>query len=590
MLQLKDMHQDEKLHNLRHSLAHVLAQAVLQKFPEAKLTIGPVVENGFYYDIDFGNQKFTENDFADTEERMRVLISQKLSITGKPVSADEAIRAFTHNPYKLELIEEIAGKGEQITLYYTGEEFFDLCRGGHTATLSEIPADCFKLDKVAGAYWKGDAKNKQLTRIYGLAFNNKEELDKFIWQREEAEKRDHRKLGRQLKIYTISDLVGSGLPLFQKNGQVIRRELTEYLWELHKSRGYDWVWTPHLAKEALYQTSGHAGQYMEDMFSVWGGTSQEKFYVKPMNCPHHMQLFADNQFSYKDMPVRYFEPATVYRDEKTGQLSGLTRVRALTQDDGHIYCRINQIEEEVETMVDIIESFYKTFGMNNDYRVRLSLRDEDASKWLGEDVNWEIAQTALTNVCKKRNLLYTEGPGEAAFYGPKLDFIFKDAIGRDWQLSTVQCDFVQPNRFKLSFVNEEGKDEQPVVIHRAISGSLERFIGVAIENFAGAFPVWLHPVQVSILPISDKHIHFAGELEKSLKSAGVRVELDARNESLGKKIRSAKEMKIPYIIVLGDKEVESQKLTIETRTGKLENVSASEFTDKVLNEIKNRSL
>jgi threonyl-tRNA synthetase len=590
MLQLKDMHQDEKLHNLRHSLAHVLAQAILQKFPEAKLTIGPVVENGFYYDIDFGNNKFTENDFATTEADMRALIAQKLPITGKPVSADEAIRTFQGNPYKLELIEEIAAKGEQITLYYTGEEFFDLCRGGHTENIGEIDPEAFKLDKVAGAYWKGDAKNKQLTRIYGLAFNNKEELDKFIWQREEAEKRDHRKLGRQLKIYTISDLVGSGLPLFQKNGQTIRRELTEYLWELHKSRGYDWVWTPHLAKEALYQTSGHAGQYMEDMFSVWGGTSQEKFYVKPMNCPHHMQLFADNQFSYKDMPVRYFEPATVYRDEKTGQLSGLTRVRALTQDDGHIYCRVNQIEEEVETMVDIIESFYKTFGMNNDYRVRLSLRDEDASKWLGEDANWEIAQTALTNVCKKRNLPYTEGPGEAAFYGPKLDFIFKDAIGRDWQLSTIQCDFVQPNRFKLSFVNEEGKNEQPVVIHRAISGSLERFIGVAIENFAGAFPVWLHPTQVTVLPISDKHISFAGDLEKTLKAAGVRVELDARNESLGKKIRAAKEMKVPYIIVLGDKEIESQKLTIETRTGKLENVSASEFVDKVVSEIKSRSL
>jgi threonyl-tRNA synthetase len=584
------MQQEDKLHNIRHSLAHVLAQAILQKFPEAKLTIGPVVENGFYYDIDFGNNKFTENDFATTEVDMRALIAQKLPITSKPVSADEAIRTFQGNPYKLELIKEIAAKGEQITLYYTGPEFFDLCRGGHTENISEIDPESFKLDKVAGAYWKGDAKNKQLTRIYGLAFNTKEELDKFLWQREEAEKRDHRKLGRQLKIYTISDLVGSGLPLFQKNGQTIRRELTEYLWELHKERGYDWVWTPHLAKEALYQTSGHAGQYMEDMFSVWGGTSQEKFYVKPMNCPHHMQLFADNQFSYKDMPVRYFEPATVYRDEKTGQLSGLTRVRSLTQDDGHIYCRTNQIEEEVNIMVDIIENFYTTFGMNDNYTVRLSLRDEDASKWLGEDSNWEIAQTALTNVCKKRNLPYVEGPGEAAFYGPKLDFIFKDAIGRDWQLSTIQCDFVQPHRFKLSFVNEEGKDEQPVVIHRAISGSLERFIGVAIENFAGAFPAWLHPTQVTILPISEKHISFAGDLEKTLKAAGVRVELDARNESLGKKIRAAKEMKVPYIIVLGDKEVESQKLTIETRTAKLEGMTSAEFVEKITSEIKNRSL
>lgn len=581
---------EEKLQNKRHTLAHLLAAAVLEIYPDTKTTIGPAVEDGFYYDLEFSSP-LSEESLAAIEDKMKELLPKWTEFTHEEKTKEEAEQYFAGNPYKLELINEIAEKGEKITFYSCGG-FTDLCRGGHAENpATEIAPDSFKLDRVAGAYWRGDEKNKMLTRVYGLAFDTKEDLDKYIWQQEEARKRDHRILGRQLKIYTLSDLVGSGLPLFQKNGQIIRRELTEYLWELHKNRGYEWVWTPHLAKEALYETSGHAGQYMEDMFSVWGGTSKEKFYVKPMNCPHHMQLFADNQFSYKQMPVRYFEPATVYRDEKTGQLAGLTRVRSITQDDGHIFVRVNQIEEEVSTMVDIVKEFYGTMGMIDSYKVRLSLRDNDASKWLGTDDVWEQAQSALTNVCKNNNLPYFEGPGEAAFYGPKLDFIFNDAIGREWQLATIQCDFNQPNRFKLSFVNEEGKEEQPVVIHRAISGSLERFIGVAIENFAGAFPVWLSPVQVAVVPVrADQHGEKAVELVNKFKEKDIRVEVYDADVSLGKRIHAAKDMKTPYTIVLGDKEIESGELTIEKRDGSKETMPVEKFIEKVEEEIKNRTL
>jgi threonyl-tRNA synthetase len=581
----------KNIENIRHTLAHLMAKAVLEAFPNALPTIGPAVENGWYYDFDFGTDNLTDADLPKIEEIMKKNLAKWTQWSKQDVSPEQALEQFKNNSYKTELINEFKNENKNLTFYTCGG-FLDLCRGGHCEhPAAEISPDSFKIEKLAGAYWRGDANNKMLTRIYGLAFATKEELDKYIWQQEEAKKRDHRILGKNLKLFTLSNLVGSGLPLFQKNGNIIRREITDFLWQLHKDHNYEWVWTPHLAKEALYETSGHAGQYMEDMFSVWGGTSQEKFYVKPMNCPHHMQLFADNSFSYRDMPVRYFEPATVYRDEKTGQLSGLTRVRSITQDDGHIYCRVGEIENEAQIMVDIIKKFFEKFGMLDDYKVRLSLRDDDASKWLGEEKNWEIAQQALVNVCKNNNLPYFEGPGEAAFYGPKLDFIFNDAIGRPWQLSTIQCDFVQPSRFKLSFVNEKGEDEQPVVIHRAISGSLERSIGIFIEHFAGAFPVWLSPVQVSIVPVKPElHNEFANKVLSVLKEKNIRVELDDRNESLGKRIRASKEMKTPYVIVIGDKEKDSGNLTVETRGEKIENISVEDFVNKVAEEIKNRTL
>ncbi len=581
------------IEHIRHTLAHLLNAAVQELYPHAKPTIGPAIDTGFYFDFDFaGGPTPGDADIKEIQKKMLKTLNKWNEWKHEVKTPAEAREFFKDNQYKIELINELEAKGETITFYTCGT-LTDLCRGGHAENpQKEINTDAFKLTNIAGAYWRGSAENTMLTRIYGLAFATKEELDKYLWQIEEARKRDHRILAKQLKLFTISDLVGSGLPLFQKNGNTMRRLLTDYLWELHKPRGYDWVWTPHLAKEALYETSGHAGQYMEDMFSVWGGTSKEKFYVKPMNCPHHMQLYADNQFSYRDMPVRYFEPATVYRDEKTGQLSGLTRVRSITQDDGHIYCRVSQIEQEAGTMVDIIKEFFSTMGMLEGYRVRLSLRDNDTSKWLGEESNWEKAQQALVNVCKQKELPYFEGPGEAAFYGPKLDFMFKDAIGREHQLSTIQCDFVQPTRFELSFVNEEGKKETPVVIHRAISGSLERFMGVAIEHFAGAFPLWLSPEQVTIVPVSEEQLSYAETVCATLVAQNIRASVSKPNDTLGKRIREAKGMKVPYILVVGDTEKNSESVSVESRDAGTKGVveTLSLFTARVVNEVQTRAL
>lgn len=585
------MENHETLAPMRHTLAHLLAQSVFEHYPNVQLTLGPAIDNGFYYDIDFGTDKITEEDLKKFQTSMRKNLKNWTEFTHREVSADEAKEIFKGNIYKHELIDEIVSRGETITLYTCGG-FTDLCRGGHVHNpAEEIQADAFKLDRIAGAYWRGDEKNKMLTRIYGLAFATKEDLDQEIWRQEEAVKRDHRKLGKELKLFTLSDLVGSGLPLFQPKGLTLRQEVTNYLWDLHKTHGYQWVWTPHLAKEALYEISGHAGHYLEDMFKVHGGTSKEDFYLKPMNCPHHYQLFADNQFSYRDMPVRYFEPATIYRDEKTGQLAGLARVRSITQDDGHLFVRPNQIHEECVKIVNIIKDFYTTMGMMDGYWVRLSLRDEDKEKWLGTDEVWVAAENALTNVCKELNLNYKPGIGEAAFYGPKLDFMFKDAIGREWQLATVQCDFNAPNRFDMSYINEEGKPERPVVIHRAIAGSLERFLGVAIEHFAGAFPVWLSPVQIAVLPVSNEHHgEYADMIFKKLKDVNIRaIMLD--DDSLGKRIRKAKTEKIPYQIIIGDKEKDSSTLTIEGRNDlKIEGMNIDELLAKLETEIKERTL
>ena len=579
---------DINIEHQRHSLAHLLGAAVMELYPEAKLTLGPAVDDGFYYDIKFPSS-VNEEVLASIENKMRELLPTWTTVTHKEVSKEEALEQFKGNEFKEELINEIVERGEKITLYTMGD-FTDLCRGGHIDDLSTIDSESFKLDRIAGAYWRGDEKRPMLTRIYGLGFTTKAELEHYQWQIEEGKKRDHRKLGREMKLFTISDLVGSGLPLFQPNGMIIRKELEEYLWSLHKKRGYQRVWTPHIAKEALYITSGHAGHYMEDMFSVHGGTSKEDFYLKPMNCPHHMQIFADNQFSYRDMPVRYFEPATVYRDEKTGQLSGITRVRSITQDDGHLFCRPAQIGQEITTIVQIIKEFYTTMGMINDYWVSLSLRGDDTSKYLGSDEVWETAENALTKICKDLDLPYKTVRGEAAFYGPKLDFMFKDAIGREWQLATVQCDFNLPNRFDLSYINEQGEKEQPVVIHRAISGSLDRFMGVMIEHFAGAFPVWLAPVQVAILPVGEKFADYGEKIAQALQDADIRATLST-NESLGKRIRQAKTEKIPYQIVIGDKEQSSETLTVEGRNDlKLENITLDDFITKITTEIKNRTL
>lgn len=545
----------------RHTLAHLLAAAVMEKYPHAKRTIGPAVDNGFYFDFDFEGNGPGEEDLKGLQKDMKKLLNKWNNMEGKEVTAEEAKEYYKDNKYKLELIDEIVEKGEKIT-FYTSGDYTDLCRGGHSGDPSkEIDTDAFKLERIAGAYWRGDETKPMLTRIYGLAFDTKEELDAYQTQQEEAKKRDHKKLGKELNLFTISPLVGAGLPLLQPKGAIIRREIEEYLWALHKDRGYNRVWTPHLTKEALYETSGHATKFGDELFRVSG--KEEKFFLKPMNCPHHMQIFTDNQFSYRDMPVRYFEPATVYRDEKTGQLGGLTRVRAITQDDGHLFCRVDQINEEVSTIVNIIREFYKTMNMLEGYWVRFSVRGPKG-QYLGSDEVWEKAEAALKNAAEENKLPYKVGIDEAAFYGPKLDFIFKDAIGREWQLATIQCDFNLPERFDLTYINEQGEKERPVVIHRAISGSLERFMGVMIEHYAGAFPTWLAPVQVIVLPISDKHQEYGNEIVSMLKKSGVRVQMDGAAESLGKKIRNAKSQKIPYILVVGDKEATEQTVSLES--------------------------
>jgi len=570
----------ENIEKVRHSLSHIMAQVVLEFWPKTKLGMGPAIDNGFYYDFQFSTP-LEEKDLEKIENRMKEIILQNEKFEKEEISKIKAKKLFEKQPHKLELISELPGK--TVTIYTNGN-FTDLCKGPHIKNTKEINPNSFQLTKIAGAYWRGDEKNKMLTRIYGLAFETPEELMSYLKMMEEAEKRDHRKIGRDLKLFTLSDLVGAGLPMLQPKGMIIRKELENYLWDLHKNRGYQQVWTPHITKKGLYETSGHAAKFGEEIFKVKGG--DEDFFMKPMNCPHHMQIFCDNQFSYRDMPVRYFEPATVYRYEKAGQLSGLTRVRAITQDDGHLFCRVSQIGQEVSTIVEIIKEFYTTMNMMEGYWVRLSVRGKDKSMYLGKDEVWKKAEAALEEAAKDNKLNYKRVEGEAAFYGPKLDFMFKDAIGREWQLATIQCDFNLPERFDLGFINESGERERPVVIHRAISGSLERFMGVMIEHFAGAFPVWLSPVQVAIIPISEKHFDYAKKVGKELRENNIRVEVKNENETLGKKIRGAEMQKIPYLLILGDKEIEAQSVAVRERgKGDLGSVAVEKFIEDIKSEI-----
>ena len=580
--------EQDQLFRIRHSLAHILLMAVKHHFPHVLQTIGPVIDTGFYYDIDFvDGVKIGPDDLKNIEKTMSEIIKRHLDFKKETITVDQARTLFSVNPFKLELIDGISEKGEDVTIYRTGEDFLDLCEGPHVENTKEIPLDCFSITHIAGAYWRGDETKPMLTRIYGLAFPNKKELDAYITQQEEAKKRDHRVIGAQLKLFTISPLVGPGLPLMQPNGMIIRKEIEDHLWDLHKRKGYSRVWTPHIAKETLYIKSGHAEKFGDELFRVKG--KEDSFIMKPMNCPHHMQIFADNQFSYRDMPVRYFEPATVYRDEKSGQLGGLLRVRAITQDDGHLFCTKEQIEQEVSTIVEIIKEFYTTFNMMDGYWVSLSVRGENKDKYLGTDEVWNLAENSLEKAAKANGLNYKRVEGEATFYGPKLDFMFKDAIGREWQLATIQCDFNLPERFDLSYINTEGKKERPVVIHRAISGSLERFMGVMIEHYAGNFPLWLSPNQITILPITDKHHAYAKEIHTELLEKNIRVELNDSSETLGKKIRSTREMKTPYWAVIGDAEIANGTITLEHRTeGKIGEMKIEELIEKLSKEIKGR--
>jgi threonyl-tRNA synthetase len=583
------MEKNNQLEKVRHSLAHLMAAAVLEFWPEAKNTIGPAVENGFYYDFEFpeGVTVF-EKDFGKLEQKMKELIKSWDSFSHKEISEQEAKEYFKNNLYKLELIQEIADKKEKITLYTSGT-FTDLCRGGHVENpKKDIDTKAFKLDRVAGAYWRGDEKNKMLTRIYGLAFNSKEELVAYETQLEEAKKRDHKKIGKEMNLFVFSPLVGPGLPLWTPKGTIIRDLLDKYIWELRSVKGYEKVTIPHITKKDLYETSGHWNKYSDDLFKI--ETREGKTYVvKPMNCPHHTQIFDALPRSYRDMPQRYAETTMVYRDEQSGELSGLSRVLSISQDDAHVFCRENQIEQEVFSIWDIIDSFYGTFGFK-DIKVRFSRHDpENFEKYLGTKEIWQKSEDALINLMKTRGIEWIDGKGEAAFYGPKLDFIAKDAIGRVLQVATIQLDFNMPKNFDLSYTNEEGKKDDVVMIHAAIMGSIERFMATLIEHTAGNFPLWLSPIQVKVIPIREDHSAYAQEISEELKALGMRVDFDNSSEGLGKKVRAAKVDKIPYWLVIGDKEVEAHNVTLESRDhGQLGQMPVDVLIAKLQTEIKEK--
>ena len=557
----------QNLEHKRHTLAHLLAAAVVDQYPHAKLTLGPAIDTGFYYDIDFsGGEAPGDSDLKDLQKRMKKMMNAWTEFSHEEVSPDTARAQFAGNEFKTELINEIEARAESITLYTCGG-FTDLCRGGHCENpKAEIDTDAFKLDKVAGAYWRGDEKNKMLTRIYGIAFDTKEELEAYETQLEEAKKRDHRKLGKELGLFTFSDLVGPGLPLWTPRGTVLRKKIDEFVQELREKKGYQAVTIPHLAKKSLYETSGHWNKYSEDLFKVRAkeGDDGEEYILKPMNCPHHTQIYDSEPRSYKQLPQRYSETTMVYRAEQSGELSGLTRVLSITQDDAHVFCRESQLRDEIESIWDIVDTFYGTFKFS--LKVRLSFHDgNNKEKYLGDEIVWQNTEAMMEEIAKARGVEYFIGIGEAAFYAPKIDFMALDSIGRTHQVATIQLDRLQPERFKLFCTNEQGEKEQVVMIHAAIAGSLERFSAVLIEHTAGNFPLRFAPVQLSIIPVAEAHNEYATTIHEQLKASGFRVEIDTSNESMGKKIRNAKKMKLPYFIVIGDKEVESKTVTLESR-------------------------
>lgn len=579
--------QNDNLPERRHSLAHLLAAAVKELYPDALPTIGPAIENGFYYDFDFPAAKPGEDELSKIEDKMRQILPTFTDFEKISISADEAREKFKDNPYKLELISEILEKGEELTLYKSGD-FVDLCRGGHADNLNKIDPESFKLSHLAGAYWRGDEKNKQLTRIYGLAFESKQRLEEYVLMQEEAKKRDHRKLGKELELFTIIDEIGGGLPLFYPKGAILRKEVENYISVVQERRGYTPIWIPHITKGKLYEISGHLEKY-DAMYPPMELKDEANYYLKPMNCPHFMMLYKSQPHSYKQLPVRYVCTTTNYRYEKSGELSGLTRVRALTQDDCHVFATPEQIRSEIELMLDMVEEVYKTFGFLN-FKVRISTHDpENKDKYIGDPQIWEESENTLAKLIKERSWEHEIGVGEAAFYGPKLDFIFKDVIGREWQLSTIQLDMNLPKRFLLEYIGPDSSKKTPIVIHRAILGSTERFLGILIEHYGGNFPVWLSPVQVKILPIADTHTEYARTVLEKLKATGIRAELDESNETLGKKIREAKMQKVPYIFVIGDKEIAEESVGVESRDyGQMGMTKIDAAIEKLKTEIKDR--
>ncbi len=592
------------IEKIRHSLSHILAAAVKEKFPQAKLGIGPAFTNGFYYDFEIKN--LSEEHLVALESRMKEMIATGLKFEKEEITPAKAKKLFANELYKLELIDELKKAKSPIIIYkmfLKGESIpalTDLCAGPHIKSSAEIDPQCFKLAKIAGAYWKGDEKNKMLTRIYGYAFVSEEELSNYLLMLEKAELRDHRKLGKELGLFYVDQMVGLGLVMWQPKGAMLWRVMEDFWYKEHLKAGYNLVRTPHIGSRQLWETSGHWGFYSDSMYpSIEIGQSledarrgektkiKEEYLLKPMNCPFHMTLYKANLKSYKDLPIKWAECGTVYRYEKSGELSGLTRVRGFTQDDAHIICAKDQVKDELKNVVKFIKLIFSAFGFN-DYKIYLSLRDpKNKKKYAGNDDGWKFTEKVLEEVAKEEGLDYTKEFGEAAFYGPKLDFKIKDVLGREWQCSTLQFDFNLPERFNISFVNAKGKEERPFVLHRALFGSFERFIGLLIEHYAGAFPLWLAPIQATILPVSDKQIDYAKEVAAILADENIRFNISSENETLGQRIRAAEIEKIPYIIIVGEKEALSKTISVRKRSEGDKGIqSIHSFLEEIRKEVK----
>ena len=578
------------LYRIRHSTAHIMAEAVLEMFPDAKIAIGPAIEDGFYYDFDLP-RTLTPEDLEVIENRMRELIKAKEAFVYREVNADEARQIFKDQPYKLELIDGLEHgnldddgnptEEKQIISTYQSGKFVDLCRGPHVESTAQINPWGIKLLNVAGAYWRGDEKRPMLQRIYGTAWADKDQLKDYLWKLEEAKKRDHRKLGKELDLYSSNDEVGQGLILWHPNGGMIRHQVERYWDDQHIANGYDLVYTPHIGKASLWETSGHLGFYKENMYSPIQIEEQE-YYIKPMNCPFHLHIYKSQLRSYRDLPLRFAEKGTVYRYERSGVLHGLMRVRGFTQDDAHHFCRPDQMPEEIDFTLNFSMNMLRAFGFK-DFQAYLSTKPE---KSVGDDKMWHDAEIALEETLKRMGVPYEVDAGGGAFYGPKIDLKVKDALGREWQLSTIQFDFNEPERFDLSYIGEDGKEHRPYMVHRALLGSMERFFGVLIEHYAGAFPVWLSPKQVTLIPIADRHNDYAHEVAARLKKAGLRISVDDSSDRMNAKIRNAQKQKVPYMLVLGDREMEEGQVALRRRSGEsLPAMSVEEFIALALREI-----
>ena len=580
---LKSMSKDDRLHRMRHSAAHIMAEAVLELFPGTKFAIGPAIEHGFYYDFELP-RPLTSDDLDTIDKRMRRTIAADHPFVQRDSSSEEAQRLFSGQPYKLELIEGI--EDASISLYEHGE-FTDLCEGPHVERTGQVGA--FKLTSIAGAYWRGDAHNTMLQRIYGALFETQEELDEHLERLEEAQRRDHRRLGRELELFTTHELIGAGLPLWLPKGATVRRMLEEFITDLERQAGYQHVYTPHLAKKELYVKSGHWDHFKDDMFPPMA-LEHEETVLRPMNCPHHILIYDSKLHSYRDLPIRIAELGTMYRYERSGVVGGLSRVRAMTLNDAHIFCTPDQVKAEFSGVMRLVERAYATLGIT-DYSYQLSLRDPaDTEKYAPNDAMWEMAEQTLREAMDELKLPYTEAQGEAAFYGPKLDIQLRDVLGREETFSTVQIDFHLPGQFDLSYVGEDGAEHQPVIIHRGVISTMERMMAYLIELYAGAFPLWLAPVQAIVLPIADRHLDYANEAADELRAAGLRVELDARGERMQAKIRDAQLQKVPYMLVVGDREQEAKAVAVRQRDGSnLGALPLFQVIDRLKDEIATRS-